>query len=308
MRLLVLPLLLAGCLPGGRHDEDRLRFVDVAAGIGFTCAFDEHGEMYCFGDNAPTDLPSDPVVQIDAVYHVCARTIFDEVLCWCRRPGGCEYGEADVPPGRFSRVSVGSFHTCVLDLDGYPLCWGLDTGVWFDYGQVSQTPEMRLEEIAAGPSYTCALDLDRELFCWGSDDIAVRSLGRGPFAVLVGTGINACTIDDQRQLDCWGISFDDPDDPDSTPVPPGRFVDVCTGHYDTCAVHEEGDISCFGETHVIDETHHLDEMYHFDPPPRSRFVRVACSGSQVCAIDLAGSLHCWGHNDSGEADPSVLDP
>ena len=40
------------------------------------------------------------------------------------------HGEATAPPGTFSQVSGGVYHTCGLRTDGTVACWGLN-----DYGQ-----------------------------------------------------------------------------------------------------------------------------------------------------------------------------
>jgi alpha-tubulin suppressor-like RCC1 family protein len=72
-------------------------------------------------------------------------------------------------------LSVGFSHSCALDINGAPWCWGtnVDGELGVDGGPyigAVQVPGLTgLAAISAGGAHTCALDGDGGVICWGSN-------------------------------------------------------------------------------------------------------------------------------------------
>ncbi|GEM_PF-3521102 len=61
-------------------------------------------------------------------------------------------------------ISAGGGHTCGLEADGTPVCWGEDR-----HGIASPPEAVRLTAISAGKAHTYGLGVDGTPVCWGSD-------------------------------------------------------------------------------------------------------------------------------------------
>ena len=179
--------------PAGRS------LVQVSTGARHTCALDDEGGAWCWGDNSHGQLGRpggrgstvplrvrmrEPVVDIAAGYDTtCAVTAGGAVSCWGPHPR--------VAPvrGRAREVTVGRRQICVLRVDGHAQCWGA--------GARAVTAE--LSEISAGGEQTCGLDRAGRALC---PDGRVR--GDTPWRDLdVGTE-HACAFDTRGSASCWG--------------------------------------------------------------------------------------------------------
>ncbi len=96
------------------------------------------------------------------------------------------------------------------------------------------------------------------------------------------------------------------------------WVKVSAGVVQTCGLHGNGCIECWGgeEYDGVVDAHDTAEWgdwvdYGDDEPPDGVFTDVAVSGGSAwglgsehaCALDAVGNVICWGRNDEGQASP-----
>lgn len=127
-----------------------LRFTDIGAGFGFTCAISTDSHTYCWGENdqgqlgigslSPQEISPVPVkststfvkLSVGAV-DVCALDSTGNAYCWGNNERG-QVGDGSttnrstpVQIGqnlRFTSLGVGTYHVCGIATDGYAYCWG----------------------------------------------------------------------------------------------------------------------------------------------------------------------------------------
>ena len=73
--------------------------------------------------------------------------------------------------------------------------------------------------------------------------------------------------------------------------PSGRYRQISAGGYHSCAVREDGELSCWG----------LGWAGQTDAPP-GRYTQVSAGGKHSCAVREDGVLSCWGGNGFGQTD------
>ena len=66
---------------------------------------------------------------------------------------------------RAARLVFGSVHTCGLNENGAPVCWGRN-----DNDQATPPPDERFSAISSGGFHTCGIRLDGTAVCWGLND------------------------------------------------------------------------------------------------------------------------------------------
>ncbi len=228
--------------------------IAVTAGRFHTCAVDDTGGAWCWGDNALRQLGNNTGVKSSAVplpvygldsgvvdikagpYHTCALLEGGRLLCW----GKNEYGQiGDGTDDYFKPLpaqvwlldrgvrnfALGQYHTCAVMDSGIAKCWGSDHWGMLgdDDGGGDQSIPTKVQgltdvaDISAGFSHTCALMADSTVKCWGSN--------RGGQL-----GIST----DERVY--WV--------PSETAVQ-GAVNLQCGGHH-TCAVLHSGELLCWG--------------------------------------------------------------
>ena len=137
-------------------------------------------------------------------------------------------------------------------------------------GSISLDVEARSGDtlISATRGRTCAIRRDETVTCWGGDEGYLEHL-------------SASGLED--------------------------VVALSTGNHDsaqlhTCAVHDNGDISCWGPGtegqlgQGDDDTHHLPELV----PDIYDAEAIAVGPSFTCAVHARGDVSCWGRNRSGQ--------
>jgi alpha-tubulin suppressor-like RCC1 family protein len=127
------------------------RFRLVTAGSIHSCALDDGGEAWCWGNNDDHQLGH----QAAQGRHVPSPAA-----------GGL----------RFTQVAAGRRHTCGLVADGAIYCWGDNSGGQLGVGSsVAAEVAVRVNSsvpfvaVSAGWWHTCALATDGAAFCWGSN-------------------------------------------------------------------------------------------------------------------------------------------
>jgi alpha-tubulin suppressor-like RCC1 family protein len=277
--------------------------VSVAAGLLYGCAALVDGTVSCWGNNttgqvAPGGpealiIPAEPVAGVvDAVFvaggtfHACSLNTLGGVQCWGRDgegqlgdgPGGGE-GVVDVIGlnGPASMLAVGAGSNCVVLEDGAVACWGFGRD-----GQLGNDGTANADAPVLVPGIADAT------------------------AVAVGD-FHACAIVDSGTLACWGDNFfgqlGAPLEVELSLTPRtvegiDDVVAIAAGRATTCAVVQNGDVSCWGDglfgQRVPGESAN-DAVPKVVPLPTGA-VSIAVGSVHSCAGLDDSTAACWGNN------------
>ena len=234
----------------------------IGMGLKHTCAILEDDTLTCWGldshgalGNGDSDTsdkytpqtittPSDrKVVKVEpGATHTCILLDDGGVMCWGRDNTG-QLGNGDtsdtihtpssnveLPEGRAATdLSVGDHHSCALLDNGSVTCWGLN-----NFGQLGDnTTTNRLipvyahlptgsqaVSVSVGPHSSCAILENSSVYCWGHNNYGRLGIG-------VTGGIYQLPMFVEGATDVVDLSLD----------------------YDhTCALSENGSISCWGRS------------------------------------------------------------
>ena len=312
--------------------------VQVATGDSFSCALSAGGGVLCWGSNnhgqlgngdssvTKTDHPVAVVdgagnalagiVQIDAESnHSCAVTGEGGVLCW---------GSNDQGKLGFNSANANSDHAvAVVDGDG------------------STTALTGIVQVATGSLLTCAMTDEGGVLCWGQ---AAKRTSMGyenvNYPVVLNeaqgvplTGIayvvahnNICVVTTGGSAKCMGFNeygqlgngktsqtsiifpVDVVDGAGSTTALTGIVgLDMDADH--TCAVMDDGRVTCWGTGHLgrlghnsTSDSHHPVDVVSADASgvPLENVVQVSAGDAYSCALTSGGQVYCWGIGSSGQ--------
>jgi len=293
-----------------------LRFDEIAAGGGFTCARSA-GTVSCWGKGQA--VPQWP------------------------KPAPAPLRVSLATPA--AALTVGRRHACVLDGERRAFCWGWnvdgETGTGasgIDASLVPGPTEVvgghRFRSISAGTGFTCGATLDGRVVCWGSNvdgilgdtapercgDVAAVPCASRPVDVPLtepvvqvssGTG-HACAVTERGGVWCWGTNAlgqlgalgpgmpGRATEPHPVSIPrAGPFASVSSGGVHTCALTASRDMYCWGPD---PRRYDNPDLVADDVRPRRIMSGViAMSAGQVhfCALTARGRSSCWGDNVSG---------
>ena len=176
----------------------------VAAGQAHTCAINESGVLFCWGNNQAKqagqsspedeyntpylvgDLGNDNASQVSAGdKHTCAISNTNKLFCWGSneyKQLGCDVATNIHTPTQVTQfnsdseiVSCGTDHTCGVK-SGNIFCWGNNDLGQLGTGQVSdqeQEPQelgfpTLVQKLSAGFKFTCMVS-DGVPYCWGDN-------------------------------------------------------------------------------------------------------------------------------------------
>ncbi len=231
--------------------------VQVVAGNNYTCAVLSNGAAKCWGVNSSGQLgdgttlsKSSPVdvsglsnvsaMSIDQV-HSCALLTSGLMKCWGQNSFG-QGGRAGVSTsltpqdvtvvtGAVRQIEVGSYHTCVVLIDGTVKCWGKNNvgQLGDDTNNSNASPVTTLglsgvEAVSLSDTSSCALLNTGAVKCWGNG--AYGNIG------------NNNSVNSYQPLSVWTSSSD------STPLSSVNRVSVGSMH--TCALISDGSVKCWG--------------------------------------------------------------
>jgi alpha-tubulin suppressor-like RCC1 family protein len=176
-----------------------------------TCAIDNSGGLWCWGDNQRGQLGDGTTVDRHAPVPVTSDA-------------------GDQPFAGITDVCNGLRHTCARRVDGSLWCWGDDSENQLgDSGAATGSTRTRPVAVAfsghaaagglsCGDHHTCALRDDGTLWCWGQNQDG--QLGSGAYAAalqpvqvsalaatvesVICAGDHTCARDRDGSLWCWG--------------------------------------------------------------------------------------------------------
>jgi len=297
-------LVLGFALPASAQVPN---IVQVAAGNQHTCALDDTGRVWCWGDNRFGQLGNgtsadsltpvlvrrvtDAVAIASGSDHSCAVLGTGRVACW----GNNDYGQLGdgttgyANPDRvFVRrvgdavaVAASASHTCALRESGRVFCWGDNT-----YGQLGDgTADPRFTRVSvrrisdataiiAGFHHTCALRGSSRIACWGSNQYGQLGIGSGlpnsPYRLAV-----------RRVRDATAIG---------------------SGAYHNCAVRSSGGMACwgYGRDGQLGDGDRSNNSLPATVTGITDARLVSAGFRHSCAIREGGGLACWGSNSFGQ--------
>jgi len=316
------PVLLSG-FPDGTE------IVSLALGNWHSCALSVTGQVYCWGNDGHYGQVGNGVVETSNIlepqliepaafdggvtalsagnYATCAVLADGQVACW----GGNEKGEIGTGQvGGFEAtptlvasilhnpvsISADNYHACVLSDDGRASCWGSDsngqigdgdTGASKAYSpspvDTSSLPAPMLE-ISTGYRHTCALLSNGQVACWGSDNDG-----------QLGDGV------DSDEIETSPVLVDDT-------LIDGRAVGISLGMDHSCALLNDGSITCWGSDRNGQLGNGAKSTARTDVPVfvetgviDGNAVDIASGSYHSCALLNDGNLACWGSDSQGES-------
>ena len=305
--------------------------IGVATGGEHTCVLREGGAVFCFGlnihgelGNGQMDLYTSGQVKVagidDAVSifasidHSCVLHSNGEISCWGRNwkgfDGDTATGDAPPVPIKIDGIddaiylATGDLLSCAILESGRITCWGgivTNDFIENEDGQISPIPTIppipqwlspldleSFKKLTVGGNHLCILDHNNIISCVGVN--LFGQLGNGEFGGTISFELaSVSNIDDA--------------------------IDISLGFQHTCALHESGEISCWGRNHFGQlGTGEAQVGSHSAVPQRvigiTDAIAVAASTTHItCALHENGEVSCWGQNNFGElganADPST---
>lgn len=240
-----------------------------------------------------------------------------------------------------SSISAGGDHSCALLGNGSVACWG--RGAEGQLGNGNTTNQIApvfvssfgsgrtAVAISVGWYHTCALLDNGSVSCWGTGwqgalgngnsgqqntPILTNSFGAGRTAVALSAGHGyTCAVLDNGSVACWGDNTygqlgDGTTQKRFTPVLTGSLgagrtaIDVTTKESHTCALLDNGSISCWGRgiSGVLGNGSSVNQN---TPTLVSSLgvgrtaVAISAGAMHTCAILDNGEVSCWGYGNGG---------
>lgn len=327
--------LSAGLACGPRDETPApLHVVRLEARLQFTCALWSDGAVQCWGrggalghgEASGTNLGDDevpaawgmisaggPVTSTAlAVGAGCFHYADGEVRCWGSAATGMlgnastinDFGLPSTRPpvallDEVVALGNGAGRACAILPDQRVQCWGFNEDGALGYGHTQNIGDDELPnsvgalelpgkvvQVALGDAHVCARFDDQQVRCWG-----VATFGQ------LGQGNTQTIGDDETPAMLEPIALA------GSPV-----IDIAAGYYHTCAVHREGELSCWGSNEFgvlglpgsgnIGDDELPASAGHVDVGGKA----IAVTGGQqhTCALLEGGSVRCWGDAFSGE--------
>jgi alpha-tubulin suppressor-like RCC1 family protein len=281
------------------------------------------------------DVPSDGPLETDPVTvtsqafavggsHVCTLR---QGSVACR--GSVDRGQAAAEGMRdFRFLTAGASHTCGIDANGIPSCWGANESGQLGDGSradrdraVRVRTGLRFSSLVAGAAHTCGLAGGGVPFCWGqnlsgqlgdgsrNDQTIPRTVGVGMvFRSLAAGWSHTCGLTANGNAFCWGLNstgqLGNGGNLDQL-VPTlvrGSVLTLVAGSAHTCGI-SEGAVLCWGGNSFGQLG---DGTTENRAQPRGVTglpgvpTRLAAGAVHTCALVEDGSAYCWGQNLSGQ--------
>jgi len=193
----------------------------------------------------------------------------------------CEGGSSS----QFVEISSGETHTCALRDDGTVSCWGLN-----DFGQASPPEGKFFVTVASGSLHSCGITRDGSVSCWGSENLAAAYPAEEMFASIDVGFLSSCGIREDGVTFCWGEVYGHPE------MLEGNYSSISNGPFFRCGLLVDGDPKCSGLGFDGNQLTQGDSVH-------GKLTYVSSGLAHVCAVNVEGSLFCWGNDESGQASP-----
>ena len=250
--------------------SDARAYNTVVAGFVHTCALDESGVAFCWGNNDYSQLGADT-----------------DVTCGGRP---CTSNPVRVRGDlRFTGLASGWVHNCGIAVDGSAWCWGGgsverqgylgDGSLRRSVDPVRVASDSALASITIGDGHSCGLTVSGRAYCWGANDFG--QLGDGS------------RVDRAMPVPIAGSL---------------RFRSLSAGAYHTCGIALNDIAYCWGDNrwgqlgagdvpyNAIDAGRDVPVAVVGATP----WSRVAAGWQHTCATSAAGVTYCWGRNDAAK--------
>ena len=202
-------------------------------------------------------------------------------------------------------ISAGGFHTCVILDNGSVSCWGnseqMGNGNAAGSTVATLTSSFGIGRtavaISAGYQHTCVILDNGSVSCWGSGGAGrlgngdtgqrliptlTNSLGQGRTAVEISSGLDhTCVVLDNGSVSCWGsgtygklgVGGSSSNDEPSPQLIHSLGIDrtatkVSSGNHHTCALLDNGEVTCWGNDNNGRLGHGLVDGENFEPPTK----------------------------------------
>ena len=284
----------------------------ITAGNSHSCALHQDGTISCWGNNQYGRLGNGTdddaytpqqvakitdATAITAGYrHSCALHRIGNMSCW----GNNEFGQLGngqrtndsyVPlkvrgiTGA-TAITAGLEHSCALHESGSTSCWGYNS--FGRLGNGTNLTSMVPMEVAgitdaaaitAGSRHSCALHQDGAISCWGSNWYGQLGKGRNGEDAGSSVPVEVAGIDDAKV--------------------------IATGDSHSCALHEDGTISCWGDNRYGQLGNGQSGYVNASSLPVQIAVitdatAIATGRAHSCALHQDGTVSCWGSNTRGQ--------
>ena len=288
--------------------------VAIDVGREHSCAVHRNGEMSCWGDNWRGELGDGRYGHdFDSSLPVRVRDIYNAVS-----------------------VSAGTANTCALLATGEVSCWGDNELGQVGNGQSIQTslepvspfpsivPDINdATEISVGETFACAKREAGEISCWGSNSLGqlgsfeaadmsampistLEDVARDGIELVTAGSFHACAVLRDGGVVCWGDNlFGQLGNGQERTYEPKKVkvarlndaADVSASHNHTCALHETGEVSCWGRRwkgRDGDSATGSAAPWPVKLPGISDAVSVSSGRDASCALLESSVIRCWG--------------
>ena len=317
----LVPARVASPAPGFRRNN----IIRIAAGGTNTCALNDAGRAFCWGQNAFGQVG-------DGTTEMRTRPVQVSVL----RTG-------------VQTIALGFRYGCAIAGTGRAFCWGAggsgrrgdgtidDTSLPTPVSTVPGFRRANIADISAGETHSCALNAAGRAYCWGSNRNGRLGTGDGADS-LVPTPVNtatpgfnlrniarieagslhSCALTNAGRVYCWGQNSRGQVGNDGDPtldVPTPQPVDasargfgirniahIAAGYAHNCALTDAGRPFCWGWNNAgqIGDDSTEDRAVPVPVEGLGGGLRDIATGYlHSCAIDRRGDVWCWGSNGSG---------
>jgi cysteine-rich repeat protein len=251
----------------------------LALGIAHTCVLSGDGAIRCWGGGDHGQLGYGNTNDIGD----------NEIPAWA---GTVDVGSTVI------QAAAGSYHTCVLLVNGAVRCWGLGIYGQLGYGNTNdigadEAPVSAgsvdiggtVIQLAAGLSHTCALLNTGTVHCWGRGDSG--RLGYG----------NTIHVGDNEAPASAGIVDVG-----------GTVTQLAAGSYHTCALMDTGAVRCWGSGQYGQLGYgNTNDIGDNEAPASAGMVdigvtvtQLAAGANHTCALMDTGAVRCWGSGQYGQ--------
>jgi len=291
--------------------------------------------------SAPTLSPRPPgrVVQLAAgIGHTCARFESGIVKCWGDASSG-QMGDRDPVPVTSARaipgvddaidVAVRVASTCVVHKAGHMSCFGRLARAATDPSMKRLLERRDLANVSIGDDELCAVLRDGRVDCLGEietlhdPDHAVAGL-HDVRQVVIGDD-HVCALRTDGNVLCWGANdmqqLTGPTSGGGSSSPrlvlgANQIVQLSAGSAHTCARRQDGSLVCWGEVdggvlgfrspYAVKDgfsttTHMPESTSATAVPDLNDAVDIATGWNSSCAIRRAGDVVCWGRDFAAES-------